>query len=52
MEVQVGPFERRFRTPVPVDPTSLRAVYEDGFLEVRLRKLPHPLSGPHTVKVT
>ena len=52
MEVQVGPFERRFRTPVPVDPTSLRAVYEDGFLEVRLRKLPPRLSGPHTVKVT
>src|SRR6266571_5802285 len=27
-------------------------VYENGFLEVRLRKLPHPLSWPHTVKVT
>ncbi len=52
MEVQVGPFERRFRTPVPVDPTSLRAVYEDGFLEVRLRKLPQRHSGPHSVKVT
>ena len=51
MEVQVGPFERRFRVPVPVEPTSLRATYEDGFLEVRLRKLPR-LPGPQSVKVT
>src|SRR5207245_1175924 len=34
MEVQVGPFERRFRLPVPVDPESIRATYEQGFLEV------------------
>jgi HSP20 family protein len=52
MEVQVGPFERRLRLPVPVDPTSLRATYEHGFLEVRLTKLPQRLSGPHSVKVT
>ena len=52
MEVQVGPFERRLRLPVPVDPTSLAAIYEHGFLEVRLTKLPSRLSGPHTVKVT
>lgn len=52
MEVQVGPFERRLRLPAPVDPTSLRATYEHGFLEVRLTKLPQRLSGPHSVKVT
>ena len=52
MEVQVGPFERRLRLPVPVDPTSLAAIYEHGFLEVRLTKMPPRLSGPHTVKVT
>jgi HSP20 family protein len=52
MEVQVGPFERRLRLPVPVDPTSLRATYEHGFLEVRLTRLPQRLSGPHSVKVT
>src|SRR5437667_37208 len=39
MEVQVGPFERRFRLPVPVDPDSIRASYEHGFLEVRLAKI-------------
>jgi HSP20 family protein len=52
MEVQVGPFERRLRLPVPVDPTSLRATYDQGFLEVRLTKLPPHVSGSHSVKVT
>ena len=51
MEVQVGPFERRLRLPVAVDPASIRASYEQGFLEVRLTKLPARLSGPHSVKV-
>ncbi|HEX4629294.1 MAG TPA: Hsp20/alpha crystallin family protein [Gemmatimonadales bacterium] len=51
MEVQVGPFERRFRLPVPVDPESIRASYEQGFLEVRLTKLPVRLSGPQSVRV-
>ena len=51
MEVQVGPFERRFRLPVPVDPASIRAGYESGFLEVQLTKLPARLSGPQSVRV-
>src|SRR6266516_7070445 len=51
MEVQVGPFERRFRLPVRVDPESIRASYEQGFLEVWLAKLPARLSGPQSVKV-
>jgi len=52
MEVQVGPFERRLRLPVPVDPESMRASYEDGFLVVRLAKIPRRLSGPQSVQVT
>ena len=40
MEVKVGPFERRFRFPRRVDPASLRAAYELGFLEIRLAKIP------------
>jgi HSP20 family molecular chaperone IbpA len=52
MEVQVGPFERRLRLPGPVDPESIRANYEHGFLEVRLSKIPVRLSGPQSVKVT
>ena len=51
MEVQVGPFERRLRLPVPVDPRSMRATYDGGFLEVFLAKLPVRRSGTHTVKV-
>jgi HSP20 family molecular chaperone IbpA len=51
MEVQVGPFERRFRLPVPVEPESIRANYEHGFLQVRLTKVPARLSGPQSVRV-
>jgi HSP20 family molecular chaperone IbpA len=51
MEIQVGPFERRLRLPAPVDPESLRANYEHGFLDVRLRKLTSPDAGHHVVKV-
>jgi HSP20 family protein len=51
MEVQVGPFERRLRLPVAVDPDSIRASYDAGFLEVRLRKVTLRPSGPQSVKV-
>ena len=52
MEVQIGPFERRFRLPVVVDPASIRATYEHGFLEVRLAKQPPRTSGAQSVRVT
>ena len=51
MEVQVGLFERRLRLPTQVDPDSIRASYEHGFLEVRLTKLTKH-AGPQSVKVT
>jgi HSP20 family molecular chaperone IbpA len=50
MEIQIGPFERRLRIPVPVDADSVQAAYESGFLEVRLRKLPARGSSTHSVK--
>src|SRR5256714_14508554 len=47
MEVQVGPFERRFRLPVPVDPESIPASYEQGVLEVWLGQPPaRPFRAP------
>ncbi|HYU08837.1 MAG TPA: Hsp20/alpha crystallin family protein [Gemmatimonadales bacterium] len=52
MEVQIGPFERRFRLPVVVDPSSIRATYEQGFLEIRLAKQPPRSSGAQSVRVT
>ena len=50
MEVRVGPFERRFRFAQPVDPASLKATYELGFLEVRLTKIPQK-PGPVRIDV-
>jgi HSP20 family protein len=50
MEVQVGPFERRLLLPVPVNPDTMHAAYDLGFLEVRLQKIPRP-TGQHSVKV-
>jgi HSP20 family protein len=50
MEVQVGPFERRLRLPVRVDPNTMHAAYDLGFLEVRLKKIPRQ-SSSHSVKV-
>jgi HSP20 family protein len=51
MEVQIGPFERRFRLPVVVDPATIRATYEHGFLEIRLAKQPPSSSGAQSVRV-
>jgi HSP20 family protein len=51
MEVQVGPFERRLRVPVPVEPDTIHASYDAGFLEVRLRKVLAAAPGPQSVKV-
>jgi len=48
----VGPFERRFRVPVVVDPASIRANYEHGFLEIRFAKQAPRASGAQSVKVT
>jgi len=48
MEVKVGPFERRFRFPKRVDPASLKATYELGFLEIRLTKVS---DRPQSVRV-
>jgi HSP20 family molecular chaperone IbpA len=37
--------------PAPVDPASVHASYDAGFLEVRVRKLPPSASETHSVKV-
>jgi HSP20 family protein len=38
MEIQVGPFQRLIRIPVPVESESISTSYSNGFLEVRLRR--------------
>jgi HSP20 family molecular chaperone IbpA len=48
--VQAGPFERRLRLPVPVDPASMVAEYTNGMLEVRLTRIPERRAGSFSVK--
>src|SRR6266513_1971729 len=52
MEVQIGPFERRFRLPVVVDPASIRATYEHGFLVFLMTRQPPRSYGAQSVRVT
>ncbi len=40
MELDFGPFERRVKFRVPVDPEGIQAVYRDGFLMIRVPKFP------------
>jgi HSP20 family protein len=51
MEIQTGPFERRLRVPVPVDPATMEAAYENGMLEVRLKRIPERRAGAFSVRV-
>ncbi len=51
MEIQAGPFERRLRLPVPVDPGSMRADYAAGLLEVRMTRIPERRAGAFSVRV-
>ncbi len=49
MEINVGPFERRIRVPVPFDPHQVSASYENGFLELTMRKMEKP--PPTRIKI-
>lgn len=51
MEIQTGPFERRLRVPVPVDPATMEAAYDNGMLEVRLKRIPERRAGAFSVRV-
>jgi HSP20 family protein len=51
MEIQTGPFERRLRVPVPVDPATMEAAYANGMLEVRLKRIPERRAGAFSVRV-
>jgi len=39
IEIRFGRFSRDIDLPVPVDPSEISARYENGILEVRLKKL-------------
>lgn len=39
-EIQYGNFERTIFLPAPIDPEVISASYSNGFLEIRMAKLP------------
>ncbi|MCK4547929.1 MAG: Hsp20/alpha crystallin family protein [Candidatus Eisenbacteria sp.] len=51
MEINVGPFERRIRIPVPFDAEGVTASYENGFLELRMAKSDKPPPKKITIDI-
>jgi HSP20 family protein len=49
-EIQYGNFERTIFLPAPIDPEVVSAAYLNGFLEIRLAKLPRERS--HKIPIT
>jgi HSP20 family protein len=43
-EIQYGNFERTIFLPAPIDPEVVSAAYTNGFLEIRLAKLPQDIT--------
>lgn len=42
-EIQYGPFERILFLPAPIDTDTVSATYNNGFLQIRLAKLPRDI---------
>jgi HSP20 family protein len=38
MEINCGPFERNIHLGKPIDPDNIKAIYKDGFLEIKIPK--------------
>jgi HSP20 family protein len=51
MEINYGRFERNLHLPEGVDKNSIKAVYKDGLLEVRVKKRSASGKGPQEVKI-
>jgi HSP20 family protein len=49
-EIQYGNFERTIFLPAPIDPEVVSAAYLNGFLEIRLAKLPREKT--HKIPIT
>lgn len=48
-EIQYGEFERILYLPAPIDPDKVTASYVDGFLKIRLVKMPRDVT--HTIPI-
>jgi HSP20 family protein len=51
MEINYGRFERNLHLPEGLDKESIKAVYKDGLLEVRISKQESAGKGPQEVKI-
>ncbi|MDQ5985029.1 MAG: hypothetical protein CSYNP_00733 [Syntrophus sp. SKADARSKE-3] len=51
-EIAYGYFERHLSLPAPVDGDRIEATYRDGFLEVRMTKLPPVSEAVRKVTIT
>ncbi|MFC1555152.1 Hsp20/alpha crystallin family protein [candidate division KSB1 bacterium] len=51
MEIDYGPFERQIDIPIAVDPDNIRTKYHDGFLEIKLQKVPDRRKSDRTIRI-
>src|SRR3972149_12236813 len=51
MEINYGRFERNLHLPEGLDKNSIKAVYKDGLLEVRVKKQTPRAKPPQEVKI-
>jgi len=51
MEIDYGPFERKISIPVAVDSHTTKTNYTEGFLEIRLKKIPDRRSEGRVITV-
>lgn len=51
MEINYGRFERNLHLPEGLDKNSIKAVYKDGLLEIRVKKQASRAKPPQEVKI-
>ena len=51
MEISTGRFERNIYLPETIDPNSVKATSRDGFLEIIVRKSPHPTGTAREIAI-
>ncbi len=51
MEISTGRFERNIYLPETADPERVKAAYRDGFLEITISKLPHPVGRAREIVI-
>ena len=51
MEINCGPFERNIHLGKPIDPDNIKAIYKDGFLEIKIPKRPGKVNQAKETKI-